>query len=57
MSDQMAWAKLYELALETAEKHGATIPDAARHVGAYGFFDRVTHSDDGWSLTWNGKPA
>ncbi|MGW6454566.1 hypothetical protein ACWF94_01340 [Streptomyces sp. NPDC055078] len=57
MSDQMAWALIYGLALDVAERFGATVPDAARHIGRYAFHEAVQSVDDGWSLHWNGKPA
>ncbi|MEW2525759.1 MULTISPECIES: hypothetical protein [unclassified Streptomyces] len=57
MSDQMAWASLYELALSVAERLGATVPDAAREVGRYEFLEAVLNVDDGWRLDWNGRPS
>ncbi|MFE6404791.1 hypothetical protein [Streptomyces alboflavus] len=56
MSDQMAWASIYELALEVAERFGATVPAAARDVGRYEFHEVVLNVADGWRLAWNGKP-
>jgi hypothetical protein len=51
-SDQMAWGSLYELALQIAEEHGATIPATARDVGRYDFYSRVTESTDEIMLHW-----
>ena len=57
VSEQMAWGEVYELALRIAEEHGATVPDAARDVGRYDFYDRVTKSSDEIVLSWKGKIA
>ncbi|MER7045808.1 MULTISPECIES: hypothetical protein [Streptomyces] len=57
MSDQMAWGLIYGLALDIAERHGATVPDQARAVGPYAFHEAVQSVEDGWCLLWNGKPA
>lgn len=53
VSEEMAWGAVYELALEVAKRHGATVPDAARDVGRYDFMQEVTKSADGLRLEWN----
>ncbi len=57
MSDDMAWDRVYQLALRVAEEHGAQISEAARVVGEYNFLQRVRTSPDGVVLVWTGKPA
>lgn len=49
VSEEMAWGAVYELALEVAKRHGATVPDAARDD----FMQEVTKSADGLRLEWN----
>ncbi|MFG2886496.1 hypothetical protein ACGFYV_30045 [Streptomyces sp. NPDC048297] len=56
-TDQMAWGEVYELALRIAEEHGATIPDTARDVGRYDFYNRVVKSADEITISWKGKIA
>lgn len=57
MSDDMAWDLVYQLALEVAGEHGATIPESARAVGVYNFLQRVRTSEHGFVLIWDHKPA
>lgn len=56
-SEQMAWGEVYELALRIAMEHGATVPDRARDVGRYEFYDRVSKSTDEITLSWKGRVA
>lgn len=55
MTDQMAWDRIYELALTVAQQHGAVIPDAAKVVGPYAFHQEVRLSVSGVTLDWNGR--
>lgn len=57
MSDEMAWSRVYELAMTIAEEHGAVIPDSARQVGPYAFTQVITKSPEQIGLTWNGRGA
>lgn len=55
MTDQMAWSRIYELALQIAEQHGAVIPDNARVVGSYAFHQEINANISGLTLDWNGR--
>ncbi|MBX7464995.1 hypothetical protein K1Y80_02725 [Streptomyces sp. MAG02] len=57
LTDDMAWARLYDLALSVAEEHGATIPESARAVGPYRFMKAITDMDNGLTLSWEGRKA
>ncbi|QCX75741.1 hypothetical protein C9F11_10305 [Streptomyces sp. YIM 121038] len=57
MSADMAWDRIYQLALDVAERFGATIPEAARSVGEYEFLQRVHKSPDGVALNWDKRFA
>ncbi|MFG3281616.1 hypothetical protein [Streptomyces sp. NPDC048111] len=57
LTDEMAWARLYDLALSVAEEHGATIPESARAVGPYRFMQAITDMDNGLTLSWEGRKA
>lgn len=57
MSDQMAWNVVYQLALDVAEQHGATITPQARSVGPYAFSHAVSDPSQALGLTWEGRTA
>lgn len=57
LTEQLAWDAIYQLALDVAEQHGATVPQAARVVGPYGFVQAIEDMGTGVSLSWEGRLA
>ncbi|MCB5170377.1 hypothetical protein LG634_36995 [Streptomyces bambusae] len=57
LTDQLAWDVLYQLALDIAERHGATVSAAARTVGPYGFVAAIEEMGTGLTLSWEGRLA
>ncbi|MGW2513632.1 hypothetical protein ACWC0A_30410 [Streptomyces scopuliridis] len=57
MTDQMAWNVIFSLAMDVAEKHGATITESARAVGPYAFVEAVQAMGHGLNVSWEGRTA